>query len=195
MIRTGRIGWPSITKRDIWDIGRLVALTPIAWLVPPRFWRKAAKLTCSINSAERSWPEHKNILADKYSEAEIANIAARRRYYMRELTIQILGLSGPWRSWRPVVHLNGTTHLRKALEGGHGAILWVTETAFSTLIVKMALHNAGYQAIQLSRPGHGFSASDFGVRFLNPLWTRVEDRFIAERLLILEKPLSKHCRF
>ena len=50
----------------------------------------------------------------------------------------------------------------------------------------MALHNAGYRAIQLSRPGHGFSIdSSFGIRFLNPIWTSVENRFIAERVLIV----------
>jgi lauroyl/myristoyl acyltransferase len=101
------------------------------------------------------------------------------------LKLQILGLNRPWRSWRPDIRLNGEAHLQKALESGHGTILWVLETAFSTLIVKMALHNLGYQACQLSRPGHGFSTSSFGIRFLNPIWTRVENRFIAERILIV----------
>ena len=174
-----------MTNHDFWYAGRLVALTLIAWLAPPRFWRTAARVTCSIGRAARFWPAYQNILANKYCETEIADIAARCRCYERELKIQILGLNGPWRSWRPNIGLSGKNHLQKALERGHGAILWVTHTAFSTLIVKMALHNAGYQAVQLSRPGHGFSSSHFGVRFLNPLWTRVEDRFISERVLII----------
>jgi lauroyl/myristoyl acyltransferase len=172
-------------NRNVLDIGKVVALTLIAWLLPPRFWRKAAMATCSIGHTDRCWPAYRFILAHKYSESEIAGISTRRRVYLRELKLQILGLNGPWRSWRPDIRLIGTAHLRKALEGGHGAILWVTETAFSTLIVKMALHNAGYEACQLSRPGHGFSTSSFGVRYLNPLWTRVENRFIAERILII----------
>ena len=55
----------------------------------------------------------------------------------------------------------------------------------------MALYNGGYQAIQLSRPGHGFSISNFGIRFLNPFWIRVEDRFIGERVLIIGKTAAQ----
>jgi len=98
--------------------------------------------------------------------------------------LQILGLKGTWRSWCPDIRLHGDAKLRKALNNGRGAILWVTESAYSTLIFKMALNSAGYRACQLSRPGHGFSNSPFGIRFLNPLWTSVEDRFIDERVTI-----------
>ena len=174
-----------MTLRDVRDIGKLAALALIAWLLPPRLWRKAAIATRSIGQADPYSPAYRLVLAQKYSKPEIAGIRTRDRAYRRELRLQILGLNGPWRSWRPNICLNGTIHIRTALERGHGAILWVTETTFSTLIVKMALHDAGYQAYQLSRPGHGFSTSPFGVRFLNPLWTRVEDRFIAERVLII----------
>ena len=173
-----------MTIRDVRDVVRLAALASIACLLPPRFWRKAAFAICYIGRSRHYSPAHQKILERKYSKSEIADISARHRAYLKELKLQILGLNGPWRSWHPDVHLNGAVHLREALERGHGAILWVTATAFSTLVAKMALHDAGYHACQLSRPVHGFSSSKFGVRFLNPLWTRVEDRFIAERVLI-----------
>jgi lauroyl/myristoyl acyltransferase len=175
-----------MTIRDVLQLGKLLPLALIAWLFPPRFWRKAAMATSWIGKTDRCWPVYQYILGHKYSKSEIAGISVRRRSYSRELKLQIFGLNGPWRFWHPDICLNGEDHLRRALEGGHGAILWVTETAFSTLIVKMALDNAGYRACQLSRPGHGFSAtSSFGIRFLNPIWTRVENRFIAERILII----------
>jgi Bacterial lipid A biosynthesis acyltransferase len=174
-----------MTIRDVRDIGKLAALALIAWLLPPRLWRKAAVATRWISRTDRYPPGYQQILAHKYSKSEIARIRTGHRAYLRELRFQILGLNGPWHSWHPDIRLNGTNHLCEALERGHGAILWVTETVFSTLIVKMALHNACYQASQLSRPEHGFSISRFGVGFLNPFWTRVEDRFIAERVLII----------
>jgi len=174
-----------MTIRDVKDIGKLVAYTLIAWLLPARYWRKAAMAIPANGRLDGCWPAYRFILTDRYSESEITRISTQRRVYVRELNLQILGLNRPWRSWRPDIRLNGAAHLRNALEGGHGTILWVTETAFSTLIVKMALHNAGYQACQLSRPRHGFSDSSFSVRFFNPLWTRVENRFIAERILIV----------
>jgi hypothetical protein len=139
----------------------------------------------AIKQTDRFGSVGKYILTHDYSKDEIDCISARYCGYLRELKLQILSLNGPWQFWKPDIRLNGTGHLDAALKHGHGAILWVTESVFSTLIVKMALHEAGYQASQLSRPGHGFSQSGFGVRFLNPLWTRVEDRFIAERVLIM----------
>jgi lauroyl/myristoyl acyltransferase len=39
----------------------------------------------------------------------------------------------------------------------------------------------------LTRPQHGFSRSPYGVRVLNPAWTKIEDRFIAERITIHEE--------
>jgi Bacterial lipid A biosynthesis acyltransferase len=170
--------------RDIGEIGKITALTLIAWLLPPRLWRQAAWATSSIGRDDKSGPSYQQNLAHKFSKSEIATIRYKRRAYLRELKFQILGLIGPWRSWRPHIRLVGADHLRKALDDGHGAILWVTETVFSTLIAKIALHDAGYHAYQLSRPQHGFSTSPFGVRFLNPIWTGVEDRFIAERIVI-----------
>ena len=173
-----------MNHRDLLQIGKLIGLTFIAWLLPPRFWRKAARATHRVDQPDHCWPAYNHILASKYPESEIVPISTRRHAYTRELKLQILGLNGPWRSWHPDIRLNGTAHLQSALQAGHGAILWVTETAFSTLIVKMALHNAGYHACQLSRPGHGFSKSSFGIRFLNPIWTSVENRYISERVVI-----------
>jgi lauroyl/myristoyl acyltransferase len=49
----------------------------------------------------------------------------------------------------------------------------------------MALRQADFAVHQLTRPEHGFSTSPFGIRWLNRLWTRIERRFIAERVDIL----------
>ncbi len=163
---------------------RLAELGLIAWSVPPRFWRKAAFAICSIGRKRQYAPAYQKILERKYTKPEIADFSTTHRAYLKELRFQILGLNGPWRSWQPDIRLNGAGHLREALGRGRGAILWVTATAFSTLISKMAFHYAGYRASMLSRPSHGFSTSSFGIRFLNPIWTGVEDRFIAERVLI-----------
>ncbi len=173
-----------MTYRDVLQLVKILVLGAIAWCVPPRFWRKIALGTARIGQRDNCWPVYDAILGQKYSNAEVSHISKRRRSYTRELTIQILGLNCPWRAWRPDIRLNGEVNLQKALEGGRGVILWVTETVFSTLIVKMALDRAGYHVCQLSRPGHGFSLSTFGFRYLNPIWTGVEDRFIAERVLI-----------
>lgn len=174
-----------MTLRDFFQAFKILLLAVIAWCASPRYWRKTASLTAKVGKPDYYAPVYDFILGQKLSKAEIAGIVERRHAYRRELKFQILGLAGPWRTWRPDILLSGQPNLQRALHRGRGVILWVVETAFSTLIVKMALHEAGYHACQLSRPGHGFStATSFGVRYLNPIWTGVEDRFIAERILI-----------
>jgi lauroyl/myristoyl acyltransferase len=176
-----------MTLRDIRDMGKIAALAMIAWLLPPRYWRNAAIATSVVGGDDFAAEAYRNNLAPAFSAADIAAIRRRRRVNTRELNFQIIGMTGPWRSWRPDIRLIGANHLQKSLDNGHGAILWMTETSFATLIAKMALHDAGYRACQLSRPKHGFSMSDFGVRYLNPIWVGAEDRFIAERIVIRGK--------
>ncbi len=174
-----------MTVRDFVQSSKIVLLAAVAWCVSPRYWRKAASLTAKIGKRDCHLPVYDFILGPKLSKAEIVDVAEKRHAYTRELKFQILGLAGPWRAWRPDILLSGQPNLQRALDRGRGVILWVMETTFSTLIVKMALHKAGYHTCQLSRPGHGFSTETaFGLRYLNPIWTGVEDRFIAERIVI-----------
>jgi lauroyl/myristoyl acyltransferase len=94
------------------------------------------------------------------------------------------------REWRPrwthevPVRIDGRQHLAGALESGAGAVLWVGRFAWASLITKMGLHRAGVPVTHLSRPTHGFGESDFAVRQLNPFWTRIEDRFLRERIML-----------
>ena len=57
-------------------------------------------------------------------------------------------------------------------------------TVFAPLIAKRALHEAGFPLHHLSHPAHGFSSRSRVGRLLNQLRTRVEDRHLAERVLL-----------
>jgi lauroyl/myristoyl acyltransferase len=100
---------------------------------------------------------------------------ASRLYGLREYR--------PWRHEVPV-RVDGLAHLRLALEAGAGAILWVGRFTWAPIITKMGLHRAGFPVTHLSRPGHGFGTSDFAVRRLNPVWHRIETRFLRERVVL-----------
>ena len=100
--------------------------------------------------------------------------------------MQILALHRPGQRWRPEIRWHGFANVDAALALGSGAILWVSDFVYSSLITKMAFDQAGVAVSHLSRPNHGFSISPFGIRFLNPLWASIEDRFIAERVLIVD---------
>ena len=88
---------------------------------------------------------------------------------------------------RPLVRLEGLDNIHEGLAKGRGVILWVTVSACSSLASKVALKEAGIEVIHVSRPTHGFSGSQFGRRFLNPLWARIEERFLKERIVLEER--------
>ena len=167
------------------SLTKLVCLTALVWATPPRYWRQLAQLGVGHHE-DHSDPDcdvYRKALAIS-DEKSLAALCAARRISLRESKIQILGLAGPWRQWRPPIRLFGEEHLVAALRRGKGVILWATPFWYSHLVFKMALRQAGHPITQLSRPTHGFSAAPLAVRLLNPIWMHVEGRFLRERVLI-----------
>ena len=173
-----------MNKADLLKVGKIAAFTMMAWSTPPRLWRKLAAITAYFGTYGADLSVYQSILGPAFEANALSILNYKRRVCRHEASLQILGLKGTWRSWCPDIRLHGDAELRKALNNGRGAILWVTDSTYSTLIFKMALNSAGYRVSQLTRPDHGFANSPFGIRFLNPLWTSVEDRFIDERVTI-----------
>ena len=86
--------------------------------------------------------------------------------------------------WTPKMSLEGEKHLKAALARGKGAILWVAHFCFNTQVTKMALKAGGYHVSHLSRLEHGFSKSQFGIRYLNPLRCNAELKYLDQRIII-----------
>lgn len=114
-------------------------------------------------------------------EAEaIAWQAAAGRTEHHIQVLKVMSASG----WRPTIHLEGEENLRAALTRGKGAIIWVAHFCFNTQVTKMALKADGYRVSHLSRPQHGFSKSQFGIRCLNPLRCNAELKYLDRRIII-----------
>ena len=88
------------------------------------------------------------------------------------------------RDWHPVIQVEGVSHLEAALAAGSGTILWISRFSFAETIAKVGLWRLGHHPAHLSRTIHGFSHSQFGQRWLNPLQQRMENRYLAERVVI-----------
>ncbi len=95
-------------------------------------------------------------------------------------------------------------HIDKAIENGNGCILWVCPCLYGNLVEKKGLYQAGFAIHHLGSYAHGPSRSRFGIRFLNPIWTAIENRYLAERITIpsnqnfaylrrIEKRLRQNC--
>lgn len=175
-------------RQDLALLGSLASLTIPAWCLPERYWDGLCRGL--VRAQPWRWRDKRG-RAHEYVEAlrphpagltPAACTRAHRANVYRE-RLQLLRMYRPFQR-PPYVQLAGREHLDAALVAGKGAILWVGPFVFSDLLTKIALHAAGVPVSHLSRNVHGFSATRFGERVLNPIRTAVERRFLAERVVM-----------
>jgi lauroyl/myristoyl acyltransferase len=184
-----------ISKADLSRAAKLLSLTPPSWLLPvdsllpvARKLRSLRVAATPIAGRARSLAQ---VLSDYVTMQQAFAIVSDLSDRLVEAQMQILALHRPARRWQPMIRWHGFDNIAAALDRGLGAILWVSDFVYGSLVTKMALHQSGIAVSHLSRPSHGFSVSPFGIRFLNPLWTRIEDQFIAERVMIIGNEASE----
>ena len=181
---------PSFVFTDVAHVVRLSVLALVAWILPSRAWPPLATLFASINARirpaemKRMTAEIAGALGDRAPRPP-ADIAQEGLAALYEDWLQLLRDYRP-DGWRPETRIENANRIDAALSQGKGVILWVASFVFSSHITKMSLKRAGYAVTHLSRPTHGFSRSRFGIRALNPIQTRIEDRYIGERVEIQE---------
>lgn len=179
-------GTPWLVGRDLYLLVYIPAITLFSWLLPERWWwsfaRSVARLSVFMkrntgvyraNLIKQLDGRRIDVSVDDVAHAHVANNHLRYLQGMR--------CYAPY-GWRPRIHLSGREHIERALSAGKGAILWIAPMASRDLVAKMALHEAGMRVSHLSRYSHGFSRSLLGARVFNPIWARIEDRYVAERL-------------
>lgn len=191
---TGIGAWPRgaaplFQARDLAKLGYLAILTPLALGVPERFWQPICRFLARSSAAlqpGRTAQSRQNIRRllgsqphRKRSDALIvalnANYHCERLQYLRSHRVG---------GWHPAVRLVGQERVEQALAAGRGAILWQQPFAFSCLLAKMAVYQAGFRVTHLSRFDHGISRSRMGARLLNWIWTAAEERYLEERLVM-----------
>ena len=156
--------------------------------IPENRWADVAmqverlKVRLGLPSPARNAPTIRRALGlGSLDEAEAVawrTAAGRTEHYIQ--IMKVLSAAG----WIPTMHLEGEEYLKAALARGNGAVLWVAHFCFNTQVTKMALKAAGYSVAHLSRPEHGFSKSQFGIRHLNPLRWRAELKYLEKRIII-----------
>ncbi|MDX1540629.1 MAG: hypothetical protein R3349_04430, partial [Geminicoccaceae bacterium] len=178
-----------IQSGDLGLMVKLPATALIAALLPPSRWERAAggldRLAGWLGARNATIAPHE-IAALIQGQGVAAHPSAIYHGLRRNLRLNQLYFVTSWlpRGWSPDLTVRGVEHLHTALAAGKGAVLWVAPFVFAPLVAKRALHEAGFAVHHLSRPGHGFSSTRFGVAVLNPIRTRIEDRYLAERITI-----------
>ena len=179
---------PLIKPRDIAVLGMLCGIALAAWLVPERYWQGVSKGFANIRQAVRrdaaTRTRHIERLAGTRQLAcSPADCVTAYFTYFYQERLQLMRCYRP-RGWQPRLRLDGREHVDRALADGKGAILWVTPLVFSHLLTKMAFRQAGFDVCHLSRYLHNFSETLIGARVLNPVRTKVERRYLADRLVM-----------
>jgi len=174
------------------DLGVLIGapfFTLPAWLLPERHWPMLCRALSPMAIGD--------LTADPAATATQIRATLGKRLPERDARgiIRGMGAEGIYTffqvlkayrpdGWAPPVRVRGAEHVAAALERSKGAVLWVAHGFHGHLGAKVALNSAGLRVVHLSTPAHGFSATRFGVRYLNRMQTRIEDRYIAERVLL-----------
>jgi lauroyl/myristoyl acyltransferase len=177
------------------DLGVLIGapvFTLPAWFLPERAWPALGRALSPMAIGDLTpYPAAAEILIRKTLGPRLGELPAKT--ILRDMGaegiytfFQILKCYRP-DGWEPAVRIAGFEHVHAALAAGRGAVLWVAHAFHGHLGAKVGFRRAGLEVVHLSTPAHGFSASRFGVRHLNRIQTRIEDRYIAERVLL---PLS-----
>jgi lauroyl/myristoyl acyltransferase len=173
------------------DDAKFVITAPLlvgaAILCPEARWHQSATLIESVF--------HRRDFRDPFAE----KIVAERLGIAQEKLRHIVAMSGVNRTehlihvihslvrknWRPRFKITGRQYLDEALANGKGAVLWVAHFSFASLFTKMALSQAGYRISHISRPEHGVSKSQLGIRYLNWFRRAAENRYLLHRIVYL----------
>jgi lauroyl/myristoyl acyltransferase len=177
-----------VTAGDFVIAFGLLFMTGFAWIVPERLWGRFAGLCAPL--AVRFLPVGANSPVGRIRrlagcrpvgqspEALAGTVVAG----FVEENLQLLKSYRP-DGWKPDIRLSGDEHIAAALANGRGVVLWVGNFTYYSLTAKIALHRAGFAVSHFSDPAHGFSRTRFGMRFLNPIRTRIEERYLKERVV------------
>ena len=177
---------PAIRTSDLALAVALAALCPPAWLVPERRWPALAEKIVAAGWPKRRRLKRLSHIRSAFGELEEGALQRIERESSASWILRQLQLLRAYRpgGWHPRIALEGRERIEQALEQGAGVILWSGAFRFSDLVTKIGLHRAGYRLTHLSMPDHGWSSTRLGVRWLNPIWVRIETRYLHERVVI-----------
>jgi len=177
-----------ISKRDIALVTGMPGLLSISWLMPRRLWpglcAKIAPFAVPkmFNSPEKMQTRIADILGATPGMPEAHDIVEQLVCEQLIMILEVLRFYRPGH-WRPDIELAGLEHYEHAVAEGKGVIFWFSAFTHIALVAKAALAEDGISFSHLSKPDHGISITPFGVRFINPIQIRAENKHISERVV------------
>jgi len=178
----------AVRLLDLWELWRLfVVQSAIAWIVPPSAWRHVAAALGAMNvlvhriTISRRLGPLQRVLQDSPDLPTALQIEAGISAGKYEERFQYLRAHRPG-GWEPQIRIHGAEHVEAQRQARRGIVFWGSSFAFHDLISKIAMHRLGLDIFHYTRPVHGLSHTRFGIRFLNPVRTSVELRYLEARV-------------
>ncbi len=185
-----------LKPKDIAEIGIIIILGIISAVTPAGKWRPTSRWIASIvcrmlpgkigriTRINTEFQQHADVLGDmKDIKLDFVSTFLEMRIILSDHYLL--------KKWKPNISVSGSSKIIDALKQGRGVLLWIAPFAFSDLVTKRGLHFENIQIHHLTRPEHGLSNSRFGVSTLNKFVTHIEDRYLKERITIVEQRESE----
>ena len=183
----------TISRADFRCVADLAKKWMLALVVPQDQWPALAR----HRTAPLGKKSFASMVTSAIPEEELARppieIAHDHLALWFENRLNVMGHFTPWR-WRPEAELRGFERVREATQNGHGAVLWIADFALQSPFLYAVLARHGIRLSHFSAPGHGYSTTLFGRACLNPILTSVESRYLAERIMMLDRALPTEIR-
>jgi len=181
----------TITTHDLYELLRLTVQGVLAWTLPEAAWRPLSRLFVQVSTTTHGseTAQVAAVLAGTPMASSVHRIIMENRTHRAEQRFQYLRAWRPG-GWTPTIDVIGAERVSAALAQGRGIIFLSGNFSFNNLVTKMAWHRLGLAVSQFSRPVHGFSSTRFGVRYLNAICRRIEDRYLGQRLMTEEHETS-----
>lgn len=173
-------------RLDFSVLVRLIVFGTVSWLLPMRAWRAFARGLVRMKK-EKGGKSREEKISRVLGDRASAELCRQGNMERRALRIEeYFQITRDYRfgRFKPEIELRGSEHIDTALAAGKGALLWIGRGECVELISKLALYRAGYAAYHLTHPTHGLSKSRFGMRFLNPIVVRIENRYLKGRVFL-----------
>jgi acyl-CoA synthetase (AMP-forming)/AMP-acid ligase II/acyl carrier protein/lauroyl/myristoyl acyltransferase len=176
---------PVFSLGDLATSLTLLGLAPMAWLLPCRAWPVVCGALARAHVAVRRLHVPGLEEALRRLDVRLMPQELQRRFLaaVYEDVVMTLREHLPI-AWRPAIRLRGVEHLNAARAAGRGAVLWSCPSALGGLISKKALRAAGVDLVNLRSAIHPYSGTAFGASVLNPIRTRIEDRYLTRTVTL-----------
>lgn len=186
---------PAVSFADLKTILTLAGCAPFAWILGASLLERF----CGALGALHTWLRgaRGGALSDRAGRCVLpCDAESLERRFMATVYEETCNALREYRpgGWNPKIQVRGLNYVDNALAAGRGAILWICPCSHAELVVKKAFHAQRLPIVNLRSYIHPYSGTRFGKGFLNPVRTRIEDRFLRSTVVLYPDRASSALR-